>query len=131
MQVLLAEKDAELQRLGQRIERMEARRGAMDELQQLDALEARLRVCSNPQTACGSVSVDSTVKAAHPTCGLLIWDVFESLCKSLHDTRRHHCASLQVSSASKRVIRKDRKGKVASGILWQPVTLCQAAWNLI
>jgi len=44
MQVLLAEKDAELQQLAQRIERMEARRGAMDELQQLDALEGRLKV---------------------------------------------------------------------------------------
>ena len=44
MQVLLAEKDAELQQLAQRIERMEARRGAMNELQQLDALEARLKV---------------------------------------------------------------------------------------
>ena len=45
MQVLLAEKDAELRQLAQRIERMEARRGAIDELQQLDALEARLKVC--------------------------------------------------------------------------------------
>lgn len=44
MQVLLAEKDAELQQLAQRIERMEARRGAMNELQQLDALEACLKV---------------------------------------------------------------------------------------
>ena len=43
MQVLLAEKDAELRQLAQRIERMEARRGAMDELHQLDALEARLK----------------------------------------------------------------------------------------
>lgn len=44
MQELLAEKDAELRQLAGRIERMEARRGAMDELQQLDALEARLKV---------------------------------------------------------------------------------------
>ena len=62
MQVLLAEKDAELRRLAQRIERMEARRGAMDELQQLDALEARLRVCPGPQVDCGCSSGDSTVK---------------------------------------------------------------------
>ena len=44
VQVLLAERDAELRQLAQRIERMEARRGAMDELHQLDALEARLKV---------------------------------------------------------------------------------------
>ena len=44
MQDLLAEKDAELRQLAQRIERMEARRGAIDELQQLDALEAQLKV---------------------------------------------------------------------------------------
>ena len=47
MQDLLAKKDAELRQLAQRIERMEARRGAMDELQQLDALEARLKVSPN------------------------------------------------------------------------------------
>ena len=46
MQDLLAKKDAELRQLAQRIERMEARRGAIDELQQLDALEARLKVSS-------------------------------------------------------------------------------------
>ena len=44
MQDLLAKKDTELRELAQRIERMEARRGAMDELQQLDALETRLKV---------------------------------------------------------------------------------------
>ena len=44
MQDLLAQRDAELRQLAQRIERMEARRGAMDELQQLDALEAQLQV---------------------------------------------------------------------------------------
>ena len=44
VQDLLAQKDAELRQLAQRIERMEARRGAIDELQQLDALEAQLKV---------------------------------------------------------------------------------------
>ena len=47
MQDLLAQKDAELRQLAQRIERMEARRGAIDELQQLDALEAQLKVSTH------------------------------------------------------------------------------------
>ena len=66
MQALLAEKDAELAELRERVERIEARRGAMEELRALNEQTAQLKVfcpCFRPPQARGlfAAAQDSTL----------------------------------------------------------------------